>query len=250
VAAAILLGGCQPGTTRITVRGGPSLNGLFAELARAFEAQAPGIRVDGDFTCPPCILLQQGGRAPNFDLFVALGAQELEFLQSQPSGLAFGERRVLGHTSLVLVASTTADRPLKSIADLHRADLRQIGIGDPKQTSVGFYAKAALGKAGLWKELEPRFVYARSGCELLKWLALGRDLDAAIVYGICTREVSGSLRSVVDLPAGTTDPIPVILTAVQGSRQPDEARRFTDFCSSPAAADILQRYRVTPVKQP
>lgn len=247
--ALVLLTGCQPGTRRIAVRGGPSLNALFAELSRAFEAENRDLRVDGDFTCPPCILLQPGGRPPNFDLFVARGDQEIEFLQAQPNGLAFGEQRALGHTSLVLVTSARKDSPIKTLADLHRRDLRQIGIGDPKQTSVGYYAKAALEKAGLWRELEPRFVYARSGCELLKWLALGRDLDAAIVYGICTREVGGGLRSVLKLPEGSTEPVPVILTTVSGSRRPEEARRFMDFCASPAAADILRRYLVEPITQ-
>lgn len=248
--AIALLGGCQPGTKRLAVRGGPSLNGLFAELARAFEAENPRLRVDGDFTCPPCILLQPGGRPPTFDLFVALGDQEIEFLQTQPNGLAFGERRTLGHTSLVLVTRAQADPPIKTLADLHREGLGQIGLGDPEQTSVGYYAKKALRKAGLWDELKPHFLYARSGCELLKWLALGRDLDAAIVYGLCTREVGGGPRGVVDLPAGSSEPIPVILTAVHGSRRPEEARRFMDFCASPAAADILRRHLVEPVKRP
>ncbi|NPV47114.1 MAG: solute-binding protein [Armatimonadetes bacterium] len=248
--AVLLLGGCRPGTVSIKVRGGPSLNGLFAELSQAFEAENPSLRVDGDFTCPPCILLQPGNRPPMFDLFVALGDQEIEFLQAQPNGLAFGEQRTLGHTSLVLVTSARTDPPIRTLADLHREGLGQIGLGDPEQTSVGYYARKALRKAGLWGELKPHFLYARSGCELLKWLALGRDLDAAFVYGICTREVGGGLRSVVDLPEGSTEPIPVILTAVQGSRRPAEARRFMDFCASPAVADILRRYLVEPVKQP
>lgn len=246
----LLAGGCQPRPTRIMVRGGPSLNSLFAALGKAFEAQAPGLQVTGDFTCPPCILLQQGGARPRFDLFVALGEQELRQLQTAPARLSFDEQRTIGHTRLVLVTAANRPTAVRRLADLHRPGLRRVGIGDPQQTSVGHFAQAALKKSGLWEELRPHFVYARSGCELLKWLALGRDLDAAIVYGLCVEEIGGSVRPVAEFPPEVSPPVPVILAMVTGTRHPEAVRAFMDFCTSAAAAPLLAKHRVRPELQP
>lgn len=243
--ALAVLGGCHPPAQRLSLRGGPSLNGLFAELAQSYQAAHPDALVAADFTCPPCIMLQQPGRQATFDVFAALGDYELERLETQ-SHLRFTERRTIGATCLALVTSSRSTAPVRSMADLHRREVRHLGVGDPEQTSVGYYTRQALRQAGLWDEVKPQLVYARSGCELLKWLSLGRQLDAAFVFGICTREVPGSLRTVTLLPSEVCPKVSVVLAVSAGCCHPEQARRFLDFAASPQAAPLLARYLVTP----
>lgn len=242
----LLLCGCKPGQTRLTIRGGPSLDSLFSDLVKRYQEQHPEVTVITDFTCPPCVLFKRPGMEANFDLFVSLGQFELDHL-SRNGQIAFGQSGEIGYTSLALVTSSRVKAPVRSIADLHKPGLRRIGVGDPTQVGVGYYAKQALSKAGLWQELQPRFVYTQSGCELLKWLSLGRDIDAAIVWSLCLGEEPGSIKSVVVFPKEMSPPVPVLLGIPASATNAPEARRFIEFARSTAARDLMEKHRIQPV---
>ena len=243
---AVSLTGCRGTATRLTIRGGPSLDALFSDLARAYQQQNPRANVICDFTCPPCVLYKRPGAIKDFDLFASLGQFELEKLK-QAGAIDFATATSIGTTTLALVTSTRARGQIGSLADLHKTSLRRIGVGDPEAVGVGYYAKHALSKAGLWKELQSHFVYSQSGCELLKWLGLGRDIDAAIVFSVCSGDDRGSIRKVIEFPPELIPPVPLLLaTPSQGTRSA-EARRFVEFAQSEAARPILLKYKVRPV---
>jgi molybdate transport system substrate-binding protein len=138
---------------------------------------------------------------------------------------------------LVIATSVHAASPVQTVADLHKAKFRRMGIGNPKTVGVGHYAEQALRKMGLWQELQPRLVFSQSGCELLKWLGLGRDIDAAVVFSLCVNDEPGSVRQ-------AAPPVPVLLSVAQQAPNQPEARRFIDFARQ--AAEILRKYRVEP----
>ena len=244
--AVILCGGCRDKMKRITVRGGPSLDSLFSELADVYEREHSDVRITLNFSCPPCKLFEGQGEGPELDVFASIGSFEADRLREQGS-LDLTYTTEVGRTSLSLVTSARTKIHLRNLIDLHSADIRGVGVGHPDRVSVGHYAKEALNKAGLWAELEDRFVYAHSGCELLKWLALERDIDAAIVFSVCRDEEGASLRTVQELPAELIPPVPLILGVARNAQQPEEARRFIDFVGSARASDILTKHNVEPL---
>lgn len=248
VVAASLTGltGCRSAQTRLTIRGGPSLDALFSDLASAYQQQNPHTTVVCDFTCPPCVLFKRPGAIKDFDLFASLGQFELDRLK-QGGAIDFVGTAPIGTTTLALVTSTRAKVPIRSIVDLHKTGLRRIGVGDPAEVGVGYYAKQALDKAGLWKELRGHFVYSQSGCELLKWLGLGRDIDAAIVFSVCTGDDRSSIREVIEFPKDMIPPVPLLLAMPNDSRRSAEAQRFIDFARSAAAQPILLKHKVGPI---
>jgi len=246
--ATVLCTGCRTPHTRLTIRGGPSLDALFSELAAAYQQQHPETTVVCDFTCPPCVLFKRPGAITNFDLFASLGQFELDQLK-QHGQIDFGTATAIGTTTLSLVTSTRSPIEIKSIADLHRGKLRRIGVGDPEAVGVGYYAKQALSKAGLWGELQSRFVYSQSGCELLKWLGLNKDIDAAIVFTLCTDDDRSSIREVIEFPRDLIPPVPLLLAAPRESAHAAEAQRFIDFARSDAARAILLQRKVGPVEK-
>ena len=246
--AAMLCTGCRPTHTRLTLRGGPSLDALFSDLAAAYQQQNPDTTVVCDFTCPPCVLYKRPGAITNFDLFASLGQFELDQLK-QHGQIDFGASTAIGTTTLSLVTSTRSPEQIKTIADLHRGKLRRIGVGNPDAVGVGYYAKQALSKAGLWDELESRFVYSQSGCELLKWLGLGRDIDAAIVFSVCCDEDRSSIREVIEFPRDLIPPVPLLLAAPREVAHAREAQRFIDFARSDAARPILLKHKVGAVSR-
>lgn len=247
--AALALGtltGCPAPQERLIIRGGPSLGTAFAELAAAYQAAHPQVQVVADFTCPPCVLLTRPGQPVNFDLFVSPGDFEIERL-SAAGAAQFTEAVTLGETRLTLVTSTRAKADIRTVADLHRGQFRRLGLGDPEQVAVGHYAREALRKMGLWEELQDRFSYTQSGCELLKWLALGKDLDAAFVFSLCLAEESGSLRSVWELPSEVAPPVPVKLALSARAGNPREAAAFMNYARQAEAQALLARHGMTPV---
>lgn len=250
--AALALGaltGCPRPQERLIIRGGPSLGTAFAELAAAYQAAYPQVQVVADFTCPPCVLLTRPGEPVSFDLFVSPGDFEIQRL-SAAGAAQFTETVTVGETRLTLVTSSRAKADIRTVADLHRGQFRRLGLGDPEQVAVGHYAREALRKMGLWEELQDRFSYTQSGCELLKWLALGKDLDAAFVFSLCLAEESGSLRSVWELPAEMAPPVPVQLALSATAPNPHQARAFMAFAQTPPARELLARHGMTPVSAP
>jgi molybdate transport system substrate-binding protein len=244
---ALSLAGCKRAQTRLTIRGGPSLNALFSDLAQAYQAQNPRVMVVSDFTCPPCVLLKRPGAIKDFDLFASLGQFELDRLQ-EAGQISFARTASIGTTTLAVAVSTRAKSQITTIADLRKPGLRKIGLGDPAQVGVGFYAKEALVKAGLWDDLKGHAVYSQSGCELLKWLGLGRDIDAAVVFGVCSDEDRASIGRMIEFPETVIAPVPLLLASPKDSPRAAEAQAFIDFCRSEAARPILLKHKVAPVE--
>lgn len=240
--------GCrrEPGVqSRLVVHGGPSLDPLFAELASVYRATHPQVDLVCEFSCPPCVILKRDGVSQDMDLFASLGQFELDTLH-RDGGFTFPASRVLGTTGLVLVTSQRLKSPVHSIADLLRSSTFRVGMGDPKTVGVGYYAEQALRKSGLWGELEGRLVLSQSGCELLKWLGLGRDIEAALVFDVCVTPGDRRLDRVHGFPSEVIAPVPLILAQPTSAVNPQEAARFMEFCAGPEAAPLLARYNVKP----
>ncbi|MHB8996591.1 MAG: molybdate ABC transporter substrate-binding protein [Armatimonadota bacterium] len=245
---AMSLTGCQPAQTRLTIRGGPSLDALFSDLASAYQQQNPHVMIVSDFTCPPCVLFKRPGVIKDFDLFASLGQFELDRLQ-QGGQISFARTASIGTTRLAVATSTRAKTSIKSIADLRKPGLRRIGMGDPGEVGVGFYAKEALVKADLWDTVESHAVYSQSGCELLKWLGLGRDIEAAIVFTVCSDEDRSSIGQMIEFPAELIAPVPLLLATPKDSPRAAEAQAFIAFCRSEAARPILVKHKVAPIAE-
>ncbi len=239
------LNGCrrQAEVVRLSVRGGPSLDALFSELAAAYEADNPRVDLVLNFNCPPCILFREDHEAADIDVFASIGSFEIERL-AQAGKLTLVYEREAGRSPLCLATSERVEAKVRSLADLHSPQVRRIGVGDPETVAVGFYAKQALEKAGLWREIEERLVYSQSGCELLKWLGLGRDIDAAIVFSVCQRDGGGAVHSVAQFPADLIPPVPLLLGVSASSPHEAEARRFVDYVCGPGGAQTLRAYHV------
>jgi molybdate transport system substrate-binding protein len=253
IAVALCACGCGRQTggevQRVIVRGGPSLDALFAELADAYRSQAPNVEVVANFTCPPCILYRKQEEAPALDVFATIGDYEMDRLRASGK-IDFAKTVRVGQSTLCIVTSERVAGQVRGIADLHTSAVRRIGVGDPENVAVGYYAKQALVKAGLWGELQSRFVFSQSGCELLKWVGLQRDVDAAIVFSICRSEGGRAVQTLQEFPRDIIPPVPLVLGLSSTAQNPEAAQRFMDFVAGSAARQILTDYHVTPLSQP
>jgi len=243
----LLLAGCGPEEEvydRLTVRGGPSLDPLFAEIVPAYEEKYPDAVVISHFSCAPCVLYRSGKSRPELDVFVSIGDFEMELLRKKGE-LRFSESATIGHTSLSLVVPERMGEIVRGIPDLHSEEVKHIGVGDPDNAAVGHYARKALDKKRrLWSELEDRFVFKDSGCEIMKLVSLDREVDAAIVFSVCMSEGGGKIRHVTQFPDTLIPPVPLIAGVTSDSKNPAEAKRFVQFLGSDEVKPILKRHHV------
>lgn len=229
----------------MVVRGGPSLDALFADVVKAYQEQHSESQIVSNFSCPPCILYRRGSRRPELDVFVSIGDFEMELLRKEGK-TDFQEEVTIGRTPLSLVAPRRMAERVNGLPDLHDEQVKHIGAGDPTNAAVGHYAKAALDESGLWDELEDRFVYKRSGCEIMKLLGLGRELDAAIVFSVCIEEGESKVKHVLQFPEATIPAVPLIVSVTRDSPNRAEAKRFVDFAASDAVKPLLTKHHVLP----
>jgi molybdenum ABC transporter molybdate-binding protein len=247
IACAATLCGCGRGSTphtTLTLRGGPSplraLGGVIAE----FERQHPEITVNADFGCPPCVLPPNPDSNARPDVLVAMGKRDISRLQ-QAGVLTPGPVSTCGSARLALVAPQNARKPIHVLGDLLTDAVHKVGIGDPEQTDLGAYTVAAFKRAGMYGEIPRKLAPAKSGCDLLKSVALSIN-DAAIVYDFCVAVDTGSARRVQVLSTDLYDPIPMLIVANQQSEDAAQAQTFVDFVASEAARPLLEAKGVQP----
>ena len=238
-------GACRRGDSqqRLLIRGAPSMDTTISALAREFSQWNPDVDVVTDCLCPPCVVYEDGAPETSYDLWAAWGEWELERL-AQAGNLSFARTAVVGSTPLVVAAAGNAAHSIETIDDLRQGSVGKIGVGDPDLVASGHHAREHLTTSGLWADIEDRLVLSRSGCELLKWLGLGRDIDAAVVFSLCAGDEPKAVRQVMTLPEEVAPPVPLLLAVPQGAPHQPEALSFIEFaCQS---EPTLRKHRLDP----
>lgn len=235
----------------LQVRGGPTLAGLFDALATAYAGQPSAVEVECNFTCPPCVLLQQQVKDIDFDVIAVVGADTVDAYVKH--GLVQRDTaQQFGTTRLVLVTSARRPAPLQSVEDLRNPDIDPIALADPELLGPGIVAKRALQKLDLWESLQPRLAIQETGCAAVKMASLGAA-SAAIICEFCLHDDGGTggglgdLQLVAPLPDESEPQVELHAALMSGSGQSAAARQFIDFLLTPAAQEIIAAHGITPV---
>lgn len=237
VAAALALAVFGAQAVDLTVSAAASLTQAFRDLAPAFEARHPGVRVQFNFAASDALLVQIGRGAP-VDVFASADAEAMDKAQAQQWILP-GSRRNFVRNALVLVQPADSTQVLKSLGDLRQAEVRRVALGRPEGVPAGRYARGALEAAGVWPAIEPKAVYAIHVRQALDYVARG-EVDAGFVYATDARVQQDKVKVAFAVP--TAVPITYPIAAVAGGAQPEVARRFIDFLLSAEAQAVLARH--------
>lgn len=240
-------GACRRGDSqqRLLIRGAPSMDTTISALAREFSQWNPDVDVVTDCLCPPCVVYEDGAPETSYDLWAAWGEWELERL-AQAGNLRFARTAVAGSTPLVVAASGNAAHSIEAIEDLRQGSVGKIGVGDPDLVASGHHAREHLTASGLWADIEERLVPSRSGCELLKWLGLGREVDVAIVLRACVTHDSSSVELVREIPEELCPPIPLLFAMPEDAPSSQAGDLFMRFLETRQAKAILAADGIDP----
>lgn len=175
------------------------------------------------------------------DLFISADEEWMDWL-SQRKRVAEATRAVLARNELVLVAprDSTLAVSLDTRTDLRSAlgDSR-IALAEPGSVPAGKYAKAALGKLGLWTQVETRYV-ATENVRAALALALRGEVPLAVVYRSDAVSEPG-VRLVAAFPSDSHPAIVYPVAALYG-HDDAEAQHLLALLQGEAAQTILRRW--------
>lgn len=214
-----------------------SLKNAMEDIGRRYQAHT-GVDVVFSFAASSALARQIAAGAPA-DVYVSANVDWMDYLKERGM-IDAAHRKVVAGNSLVVIAPTSASRPL----DLGNPDdvMARLGdgrlaLGDPDHVPAGRYAKSALENIGLWLVVESRLA---RGENVRVALALVSRAEAplGIVYG-SDAAIEPKVAVVAEFPEASHAPIAYPAAPVAASNRPEFAIDFVEFLRSPAAREAF-----------
>jgi molybdate transport system substrate-binding protein len=241
LAALVLQSTPAPAAQELIVSAAASLTNALREVAGQFEQAHPGTRVLCNFAASGTLLQQMAKGAP-VDVFAA--ADQKTMNQAQEKKLILpGTRKNFVSNRLVLIVPLDSKLVLHDLQDLTNPEVKRIAVGNPASVPAGRYTQEALGQAGLWERLAPKFILAESVRQVLDYVRRG-EVDAGFVYSTDAAIAPGKVKvmEAVEKHAPILYPIAVVAATAKKTL----AQEFLDFVLSPAAQEIFKKYGFGP----
>ena len=207
----------------------------FHEIATAFEKET-GVSVVVSFASAGRLYAQIENGAP-YDIYLSADTERPALLNEkslceEPFVYARGE-------VILWSANRNFCRPASWQEALLQKEVKKISIPNPLTGVHGTHAKLALAQAGLWESLEPKLVTGQDIAQTFQYAAIGA-VDAAFCSPVHALSAAGRKGCFYQMPEAP----PVIYGAcvLTGSPRRETARRFAEFCLSPVARQIKQKY--------
>jgi molybdate transport system substrate-binding protein len=218
--------------TELTVAAAANLSDVFGDFAKTFTAKT-SLEIVLSFGNTAQLAQQIDNGAP-FDVFVGADTEHVDALV-QSGKLVADSRAVYARGQLALWIPKEID--VRELTDLRSPKVRFIALAQPELAPYGRAAVEALKTAGLWDQLQSKFVYANS-ISAAKQLAESGNADAAFTAYSLVLHDSGT---VLKIDAGLYRPIEQALAIVSASPHLAEARQFHSFLLGPEGRAILAK---------
>lgn len=236
-AAAVEVVEAPAGPHTVVVFATASLRAPFEALARRYESDHPGARVQ---------LVVEGGA----QLFarmndetaadvVAIGDSSLMSKFAAAALLAAHSPTELARNRIAIAVAAGNPKNVRTLRDLARADVRT-ALGR-RSSSIGRHARWALSRQQV--VVEPA-AEADSADAVLARVAAG-EVDAAIVYATSFRGRDGV--SAVAVPEEENTPVLYSISATRGAKEPRGAAAFRALAVGEAGQAILRECGFLPI---
>lgn len=234
--AALVLGTQWACAQELLVSAAASLSNAFRDVGQAFEEKHPGSKVVFNFAASGVLLSQIEQGAP-VDVFASADEKTMDKAQEQNLLIA-DTRFVFVENALVLIVPKGKQIPA-TLADLKKSEYGSIAVGTPSSVPAGNYTQEVLQKEGIWKDLEPKFVFGESVRQVLQYVS-GNEVDAGFVY---KTDAAMSAKEVdIALTVPTLSPITYPMALVKTGENPELAKQFVAFVASEQGQEILAKY--------
>lgn len=203
------------------------------QIARDFLAHT-GVPVEVTLG-PSSGLAKQIEQGASADIFLSADQASVDYLTMKR---LVSERHNLLTNQLVVVVPADSPLELKSLRDLAGPQVRRLALAEPK-VPAGEYARQALGRAGVWDQLEARVVGGIDVRATLQFVARG-EAEAGVVY---RTDALGRPEVRVALEVDPALHEPIRYPLVRFLREPTNpaTRRLFEYLRSDKAAAVFER---------
>lgn len=221
----------------VTVFAAASLSDALKEIAPVYT-KITGDTLRFNFGASGALArqIQEGAPAD-----VIVSADELRVDQLEKAGLLLtGTRRNILANQLALVVAAESGAPVAALADLVKAEVTRIAIGEPATVPVGTYTKEHLQKLGLWVQVSAKCVPLDNVRAVLAAVEAG-NAEAGFVYRTDAL-ISKKVRIAVLVPLDEGLKITYPAAVVKDSKFPEAAARLVVFLASPEAQAVFAKF--------
>lgn len=229
---ALLLAACAKPPAPLKIAAASDLTEAFTELGTRFEARTK-TRVVFSFGSSGLLSKQLSEGAP-FDLFFAADAASVD---ATVKAGACDATTVQGYAR-GRVAAWSLNTPLPSLESLADGANKRIALANPEHAPYGRAAKQALERAGLWKRVEPRVVYAENVRQALQLAQTGNAEVALVAYSNVLNRTDGHTLL---LDEALYAPIAQTLVRCRRGAQPEAAKKFVEFLGTPESRALMEK---------
>lgn len=237
IIALFFVSGCVNQSTEektINVAAASDLSHAFTEMGKEFTKDT-GIKVEFTFGSTG-LLTQQIKEGAPFDLFAAAHESYIDDLLDSESVLADSkEYYAIGRIVLM------ANKKEAVILDknyLLSPEVKTITIANPEHAPYGKAAKETLEAWGIWKEIEPKIVYAENIRQAYQYVESG-NADAGLIALALMTETEYPYE-VID--ENNHQPIVQALAIPSQTDKEKWSRQFSDFILSEKGKETLKQY--------
>jgi len=250
---AIVLFGCEASRQRVPTSTGQAgkvyayipcgMREPFDHAIRMFNAAHPDTQLQAYYD-NAVILVRKIKAGDRPDLFISPGEVEMRILVEagliNPASVTD-----IGTYTLALLVPRGNPAKVKSLADLAKPSVRAIAVGEPRENSVGYYAKQSLEHFGLWEKVKGKVISPEHALDVVTFAAMGR-VDAALAYETCPLQSAPEKASkerveiIREIPADSHSPIVCKIGVLRQSRNPVRAREFAQFLTTEQVQAVFQ----------
>jgi molybdate transport system substrate-binding protein len=219
----------------ILVFAAASTTNALDEIKSQFTKKT-GIAVQTNYAASST-LAQQVVRGADADLLLSADTKWSDFLVKKDQ--VARQHDLLGNR-LVIVVPADSRIEVKKPEDLLASGVEHLALGETRSVPAGIYARQALTKLGLWKQLETKVVAAEDVRHALVYVETG-SAEAGIVYAT-DAAISRKVKVAVGIPEKLTGAVRYPLVLLKHGAGNDAAESFYRYLSSPAAAKVFTKY--------
>jgi molybdate transport system substrate-binding protein len=226
----------------VTVFAAASTTNAITELGNMFGGQGAG-NVTPSFASSSTLAKQIENGAPA-NVFISADEPWMNYLEERKLIDPVSRFDLLGN-KLVLIAPSDSSIKIEIGPKFDLAKLLangKLAVGDPDHVPAGKYAKAALEKLGVWKDIESKLARAADVRGALTLVERG-EAPLGIVYST-DAAITPKVKVVGVFPEGTHPKI-VYPAALVAGKATAAAKSFLDFLRTPEAKAVFVKYGFT-----
>ena len=227
----------------IYVLAAASLTDVLTELANNYKEET-STDVIFSFASSGALQAQIEASAPA-DIFFSAAQKQMNALEEK--GLIDSEtRKDLLENKVVLISPKNSNLNIKSFIDITNANVKKLGLGEPKSVPVGQYSEEILSNLSILDIAKEKAVYGSDVRNVLDWVETA-EVDCGIVYSTDAK-IAKNINIIAEAPEGTHKKVIYPISIIKYSQNKEEAKKFIDYISTDKSKEIFKNYGFTVVK--